>query len=205
MIYLFILISTLLHTGIVECTSFGSTTTKDLKQPVNFSGKLTTHQGQEYIVDNISIDNRYKQIPMYAKPMSHANPVMNNDTKQMEIKLSENPASDFVKGTVDLDELGEIQVPSPNTIWYYQKKERQQKIEYIEVVIITKSKTKNYYLLERKTPVYCDEIDTAGPQEKTIPLSALRTLTIEGYTYRDTSKDKKNSEPQCPPCPAEKK
>ena len=55
MIYLFILISTLLHTGIVECTSFGSTTTKDLKQPVNFSGKLTTHQGQEYIVDNISI------------------------------------------------------------------------------------------------------------------------------------------------------
>ena len=172
---------------------------------MNYSGRITTHQGQEYVVDNISIDNKCKQIPMYAKPMTHADPVLNNDTKQMEIKLNENPASDFVKGTIDLDELREIQVPSPNTIWYYQKKERQQKFEYLEVIVITKSNTKSYYLLERKTPIYCDQIDTAGPQEKIIPLAALKTLTIEGYTYRDTSKDQKNNSQQCIPCAAEKK
>lgn len=205
MIYLFILISTLLHAGLIECTSFGSTTTKDLKQPVNFSGTLTTHQGQEYIVDNISIDGKCKQIIMYAKPMTHAEPVLNKDSKHMEIQLDSNPASDFVKGTVDLDETSDIQVPSPNTLWYYQKNKHQQKMEYLEVIVTTKSNTKNQYLLERKTPVYCDGIDTAGPQEKIIPLSALKSLTIEGFTYRDTSKDKKNSTQQCAPCAAEKK
>lgn len=70
MIYLFIIISLLLSTNIIESTSFG-TSTKDLKQPVNFSGTLTTHQGQEYIVDNISIDTKCKQIPMFDKPVNH--------------------------------------------------------------------------------------------------------------------------------------
>ena len=121
---------------------------------------------------------------------------MNQATKHLEIKLSGNPATDFVKATIDLDELKEIQVPSPNTVWYYQAKEHQQKIEYIELIVITKSNTKNSYLLERKTAIYCDEIDTAGPQEKIIPISALQTLTIEGYTYRDTSKNNK----ECIPC-----
>ena len=205
MIYVLLLISSLLSANIIKCTSFGSTTAKNLKQPVNFSGKLTTHQGQEYVVDNISIDNKCKQIIMYAKPATHTEPVMNKDSQHLEIKLDDNPATDFVKGTVDFDETAEIQVPSPNTVWYYQKNEHQQKIEYLEVVVTTKSNTKNYYLLERKTPVYCDGIDTAGPQEKIIPLSALKTLTIEGYTYRDTSKDKKDNSKSCPPCSVNKK
>jgi len=60
-------------------------------------------------------------------------------------------------------------------------------------------------LLESKTPIYCDGIDSAGPQETTVPLSALKTLTIDGYTYRDTSADKKKKcrSNSCPPCDAE--
>lgn len=201
MIYLLILISSLLSTSIVECTSFGSSTTKDLKQPVNFSGRLTTHQGQEYIIDNISIDTKCKQIPMYDKPLSHTELVMNNDTKQQEIKLKDNPTDDITK--IDLSEVSHINVPEPTIIWYYQKKERHPRQEFIEVEVITKSNTKRSYLLDPKTPIYCDEIDAAGPQEKTVRLLALKTLTIEGYTYRDTSKDKKDSR-TCPPC-SEKK
>lgn len=195
MMHLLLIFSSLFLINIVQCTSFGSST-KELKQPVNFSGKITTHQGQEYTVDNISINNLCKKIPMYAKPTTHAAPAMNPSTQHLEIKLNGNPTTDFVTDTKDLDELKEIQVPTPDTVWYYQQKEHSRKIEYIEVIVITKSNTKNSYLLERKTPIYCDGIDAAGPQEKIIPLSALKTLTIEGYTYRDTSKEKK----ECVPC-----
>ena len=195
MIRVLLIFSSLFFINTAECNSFGSSI-KDLKQPVNFSGKVTTHQGQEYVVDNISINNLCKKIPMYAKPATHAEPVMNQSTKHLEIKLDRNPTTDFVTTTRDLDELKEIQVPTPDTVWYYQEKEHARKIEYIEVIVITKSNTKDSYLLERKTPVYCDGVDAAGPQEKTIPLVALKTLTIEGYTYRDTSKENK----ECIPC-----
>jgi len=198
MIYLFIIISSLLSYNTIKCTSFGSATTKDLKQPVNFSGTLTTHQGQEYTVNNISIDTKYQQIPMYGTPFNHEKPVLNNETKQQEIKLTTNPADDLTK--IDLSEIHQINVPNPNLIWYFQKKERFPRQEFIEVEIITKSSTKRSYLLDPKTPVYCDEIDSAGPQEKTVRLSALKTLTIAGYSYRDTSKDKKNELSSCIPC-----
>src|SRR6266404_2256993 len=97
MIYLFIVISSLLHINMVSGTSFGSNTRKDLKQPVNFSGKLSTHQGQEYVVDNISINSQCKQIPKYDKPTTLAEPALNNDTKQQEIKLEADPADDVTK------------------------------------------------------------------------------------------------------------
>lgn len=196
MIYLLLIINLLLSSNIIQGTSFGSNTNKELKQPVNFSGKLTTHQGQEYIVDNISINNLYKQIPMYDKPTTQIESTSNKDTKQREIKLETDPADDITK--IDLSEVSKIQVPSPEIIWYYPTKGRR--LEFIEVVVITKSNTKRSYLLDPKTPIYCDEIDAAGPQEKIVRLPALKTLSIEGYTYRDTSKERKD----CPPCNAKK-
>jgi hypothetical protein len=199
MMYLLLIISLLLANNGIQGTSFGSSS-KDIKQPVNFSGKISTHQGQNYIVDNISIDNKYKDIIMYAKPTEHEKAILNQDSQHLEIKLTENPTTDFVKDAYNLDQIKEIQVPSPNTVWYYQKKPNQQKMEYIEVVVITKSNTKSYHLLEHRAQIYCDEIDAAGSQEKIIPLAALQTLTIEGYTYRDTSKTKK----ECAPCSAKK-
>jgi hypothetical protein len=199
MMYLLLIISLLLANNGIQGTSFGSSS-KDIKQPVNFSGKISTHQGQNYIVDNISIDNKYKDIIMYAKPTEHEKAILNQDSQHLEIKLTENPTTDFVKDAYNLDQIKEIQVPSPNTVWYYQKKPNQQKMEYIEVVVITKSNTKSYHLLEHRAQIYCDEIDAAGSQEKIIPLAALQTLTIEGYTYRDTSKTKK----ECAPCSTKK-
>jgi hypothetical protein len=205
MMYLLIALLALLQTSITY-PNWSSTAAKDLKQPVNFSGKLTTHQGQEFIVDNISVYGKYEKIPVIDKPVNHAEPVNNSETKQLEIKLDANPNADFTKTSLDLNEIKEISVPFPSTIWIYQKKERSQKIEFTEVHVTTNSNTKTAYLVEAKTPVYCDAIDSAGPQEKTVPLSAIKTLTIEGYTYRDTSKDKdkKCKSNGCPPCLTEK-
>jgi hypothetical protein len=201
MIYLVILFVSLLPVAPLQCTSFGSTANKDLKQPVNYYGKVLTHQGQEYVVDNISIDNKCKQIPMYDKPVNHVDPVFNAETKHQEIKLDTDPANDITK--IDLNELKTIRVPQPNVIWFYQKKENYPRQEFIEVEITTKSNTKRSYLLDAKTPIYCDEIDSAGPQEKTIRLAAIDTISIEGFSYRQEAR-KDNSCPPCNPCSAKK-
>ena len=125
MIYLFILISTLLSINTTHCTgSSKSNIDGDTKQDVNFSGKLITQQGQEYLVNNISIQGKYKQIIMYDKPVKHVEPVLNNETKQREIKLENNPSTDLSESKIDLSEVSEINVPSPDTIWFYQKKSR---------------------------------------------------------------------------------
>jgi hypothetical protein len=185
MIYTLVLISALLSINTTHCWgSSQSNIAGDLKHDVNFYGKLITQQGQEYSVNNISIQGKYKQIVMYDKPIKHAEPALNSETKQLEIKLDVNPSTDLSNAGIDLSEVSEIIVPSPNTIWFYQKKDRQQKLEFIEVDVISKSNTKRSYLLERKTRINCDEIDAAGPQEKNVPLSALDKLIIEGYSAK---------------------
>ncbi len=206
MIYVCMILITLLPITITH-TQWSSTAAKDLKQPVNFSGTITTYQGQEFNVDNISIHGKYEKILVIDKPVNHAEPIINTETKQREIKLDANPNVDYSKTSLDLNEIKEISASSPNTIWIYQKKERHQKLEFIEIEVTTKSDTKTSYLLEAKTPVYCDVIDSAGPQEKTVPLSAVKTLMIDGYTYRDTSADKKKpcKSNGCPPCNSENK
>ena len=158
----------------------------NLKHKVNFSGTLTTHQGAKYNVDNISFDRKYKQITMYDKPSEDPKAVFNKESKRQEIQLLVNPSTDYIATKIDLSETSEIQVPSPDTIWIYQKKKKHRKLKYIEVIVISKSNTKHHYLLERKTKVYCDEIDTAGPVEKIVPLPAIKSLKIDGYSFRNS-------------------
>ncbi len=201
MICLLVIIGTLLPISTIHAWgSSGANVAGSLKQDVNFYGKLITQQGQEYIVNNISIQGKYKQIIMYDKPIKHIEPVLNTETKQLEIKLDVNPSTDLSNAGVDLSEVSEVVVPSPNTIWFYQKKEQQQKLEFIEVDVISKSNTKRSYLLERKTRINCDEIDAAGPQEKNVPLAALDKLIIEGYSAKisASSDNKKCVETICP-------
>lgn len=202
MIYALIIISALLQVHTTDCWgSSKSNVAGDNKQDVNFSGKLTTQQGQEYVVNNISIESKYRQIIMYDTPVKHADVVMNAETKQSEIKLDVNP-SDLSDVQIDLSEVNKIRIPHPNTVWVYQKKERSQRLEFIEVLVTT-SKERSY-LMERRTKIYCDEIDAAGPQEKRVPLAALDTLTIDGYSAKiNVSGDNKKCVQTV--CPAEKK
>lgn len=189
-------------TTTLNLAQWSSTAAKDLKQPVNFSGKLTTHQGQEFDVDNISIYGKYTKISMALKPENLSQPERNPETKQYEVKLTTDPNE--VTRDIDLDEIKQINVPAPETLYVYQKKERGKKLEFVEVEVISSSGKTYSYLLDPKTPIYCDGIDSAGPQETTVKLCALKTLTIDGYTYRDTSADKKKKckANDCPPCAA---
>ncbi len=155
------------------------------KHKVNFSGKLITHQGEEYSVDNISIGNKYKQINMYDKPSKHAKAGFNTESKRREIQLDTNPKTDLTVTKIDLSEIKELQIPEPNTVWIYQKKKKHRKLKFTEVIVISKSDTKRHYILERKTKIYCDEIDKAGPVEKIVPLPAIDRLIIEGYSFRN--------------------
>jgi len=168
----------------------------NFKQTVNFYGKLITHQAKEYRVDNISINEKYKQIPMYDKPRKHPKPALNPKTNQKEIVLKVNPKNNFITSKIDLNEVSEIHVPKPNITWIYQKEGKQRRLEYIEIVVISrnKKKTKNSYLVGRKTKVRCNEVNSAGPVEKIVPISAINRLIIEGYSLRDNmdTKPQKN-------------
>jgi len=160
------------------------------KQTVNFDGILITHQGKEYKVDNISIEGKTKEIPMYDTPESKEDPKkyqpqFNAETKKTEVNLDANPVTDFVKDHIDLAEVAEIQVPRPDVTWVYQKEKKGRRVEFIEVIVITRSNTKSSNLIERNKYVNCDGIDPAGPQEKKVPLPAVKRLIIKGFKYRD--------------------
>lgn len=121
MIHLLIIAISLLQINATHCWgSSGSNMDGDIKQPVNFSGKLITYQDQEYMIDNISIEGKYKNVIMYDKPIKHTEPAMNADTKQLEIKL-EDPKN-LVETKINFSEVSSVHVPSPNTVWVYQKK-----------------------------------------------------------------------------------
>ncbi len=199
---IFFCIAFLINWGAPEPTVEGND-----KHKVNFFGKLITHQGQEFSINNISIKNRYTQIIMIDKPATHPNPVFQRDKNRYEIKLDVNPATDFSKTKIDLSETAEIQVPNYNTVWVYQKEKRARKFKYLEVVVISKNenKTKRSYLLEKRTELRCDEIDAGGPLEKVVPLGAIKSLIIEGYEFRNEmvapSNKKAKKKPAVEPTP----
>lgn len=178
-------ISTIAVITLINWRAAEPTVEGDLKHKVNFSGKLITHQGEEYDVDNIALGGKYKQIVMYDKPTEHKKPTYNAETKRTEIKLTVNPITDYVATRIDLSEVSELQVPEPNTYWTYQKKKKHRILKFTEIIVISKSNTKRNYLIERKTKLHCDEIDAAGPVEKVVPLPAISRLIIEGYTFRN--------------------
>jgi len=74
---------------------------------------------------------------------------------------------------------------NPTPPGHTKRKKKHRILKFTEVIIISNSDTKRHYLLERKTKIYCDEIDEAGPLEKIIPLPAIDRLIIEGYTFRN--------------------
>lgn len=190
----FIMISLFLCQTLLSTSNWGSSGTsgKNDKQQINFYGTLKTHQGQTDTVDHILIEGKHNDIVMYDAPVKHAEEKFNPRTKQTEIKLEGNPGTDFVKSKIDLDQVSTIRVPRPSTVWVYQKEKKYQRQEFLLVHITAKeSSTPKDYLLEMKTRVACNSIDKNESQKKEVPLAAIDTLTIEGYSFT-VSTDKKN-------------
>jgi hypothetical protein len=179
--------------------STGSSGGNDDEQLINFYGTLTTHQGQKDAVGHILIEGKHKDIIMYDAPVKHAEEVFNQRTKQTEIKLAENPITDFSSAEIDLSSISSIKSTIPNTIWVYQKEKKYQRIEFIMVTVTSKeSSVSKNYLLERKTHISCNTIDNIS-QKKKVPLTAIDTLTIEGYSFSiGADQVKKNRPAHCP-------
>jgi len=186
-----------LTSSIIIATSLGSSgaSTTNNKQQINFYGTLLTHQGQTDTVNNILIEGKHNDIIMYDAPLKHAKEKMNSTTKQMEIKLDVNPITDFVKSPIDLSKVHEIRVPKPNTLWVYQKEKKYQRLEFILAQVTMKeSSTPKEYLMEHRVHITCNSIDNANSQKKEVPLAAVDTLTVEGYSFSLTTDKKINTQ-----------
>lgn len=158
------------------------------KQKVNFYGTLSTQQGNVIDVENITIDGRYRQIPMFERPTVGKNAETKSKRKNAakEIALDVDPSNDLVTTYIDLNETSEITVPHPDEVWVYQREDSRRKVRYIELAVMSKDepRTKRHYLIEYRAKIYCHGISKSGPEEKKVPMPAVKTLIIEGFCTR---------------------
>jgi len=173
-------------------------------QPVNIAGKLITISGDSYTVDNISLNRQIKQIKLFALPGAA---LFKISTEKSSVRMiTKEPVKYLDTTNIDLVEIKKLETPFPDITWTYQEEPNKgRKLEFIQVDITLADGTKNSYLAPSNTMLYCDrETHAAGPQEKDVPLAAIKELTITGYTRREESKEtySKTSTPAaCPVCP----
>jgi hypothetical protein len=152
------------------------------KHSINFYGTLEVHQGNIFEVDNISIQDLYRQIPMYDCPGEGflEKATLNKETGKMEIHLKENPA-DITK--IDLEETEEICVDR-EPLYVFQQPQHRPTYFYRATIISKSNQTKHYSLVSEHAKLTCDEIDSAGPREKDVHLSSIKSLKIKGFSQR---------------------
>ncbi|MCK5632138.1 hypothetical protein KAH94_00135 [bacterium] len=110
--------------------------------------------------------------------------------------LQSDPVKTFIKANIDLVEVGEIRIPNPNEIWTYKKEKSYRESKYLEIIFVSKDakKTQNHYLIENRKKIYCDRVSSAGPEEQEVPLEALKSLKVTGYTDRKADDAKRKQE-----------
>lgn len=166
-------------------------------QPVNIAGKLVTISGDSYTVDNISLNRQIKQIKLFALPGAA---LFKISTEKPSVRsITKEPAKYLDTTNIDLVEIKKLETPFPDITWVYQEEPNKgRKLEFIQVDITLADGTKNSHLAPSSTMLYCDrETHAAGPQEKDVPLAAIKELTITGYTRREDAPSKA----ACPVCP----
>jgi len=171
---------------------------------INFFGKIITvaNQDKETKVDNISIENLIKQIPMYKAPTSKTDSI---DPKKHIIRI--NPKDILPQKFFDLKEAGNIETKREAgnpVIWKYVEIVRnpttgatsfKEKREYIEIIVSppqdlkNKESKKNHYLVESRQLLRYNEVSPAGPIESKLNFKGLYKLTIEGYRDRELEQE----------------
>jgi len=148
------------------------------KQRLNFSGQLYIKgEAKPIKVDNISVDGKYQQIPVYEKPKSTQTNLENNPKKGIITKI-------------DLSEIQEIRVPQPSKTWHYQRSDGARKSDYVEIEVVQKKEI-TYYLIDFDRKLICDQIKQSSLTEMEVPFNLLDRIIIHGYEKREPNKTKK--------------
>jgi len=161
------------------CANFSSqdsTIAGGEKPPINFYGKLTDSTGETYQVENITISNMYRQVPVYKEPTDKGTDPSINITR------------------LDFIEIYSISVPHPNQVLSFNNR------QYVKLEITSRdaNHTKQEYIIEKSKRIICDEINTAGAIEKDLAFQAVDTLVFEGHKATEEKKatKEKKEEPQ---------
>jgi hypothetical protein len=158
------------------------------RQPINIAGKLITHNGDTYLVDNISLNRQIKQIKLFALPSEK---LFSISTDKPSIRtITKEPAKYLDTTNIDLVEVKKIETPYPDITWIYEEEPgKGRKLEFIQINVTLTDDTKNGYLASTRTTLYCDrQTHAAGPQEKDVPLASIKELSITGYTKKEDPK-----------------
>jgi len=168
---------------------------------INFYGSIITaaNRDKETKINNISIGNLIKQIPVYVAPTTR----IKNKIDPTKYIIKAPPKDILQQVRLDLYETKYIRtkrVGGNPVIWKHvkkepRKKEYKTKREYIEIIATSKDKTKSNYLIEKRKLLKYNEISPAGPRESKINFKGLIKLTIDGYKDREfeTNNNKKAS------------
>lgn len=192
------------------------------KYNVVFEGVLTTQEGHVYKVNEINFNKLIKQIPVFEMPAKES-----YDTDGNIHILKKNPNERLEITKLDLSEISMIQIPYPDSLWYYKRMQTTDEcttscnsrykisddpraLKFIEIKVTDKTNKEDHYLVEANKKIYCSEITSSGPKEKDVQLPAIKTLTITGYHKREEEKEntpkflgKENTKGECI-CPAVK-
>lgn len=153
---------------------------------LSFYGTLVTHQGQTYKMEEIRLDDQYKNILMFDTPKKGVEERINPTTKKKEYILAINPESNHSE--INLENIKEMHVPRPSVLWVHQPKKKYRKHTYIEVIVLFKNTThsvKKSFLMKKKTKLYAKDTRTTTPITKEVSLAAINRLTIEGYMIKN--------------------
>ena len=174
------------------------------KHRVNFYGsiKLVANQDTTYVINNTSIDNAYRRIPVFIAPTK---------TSSSKIDLKNRTFSSLKVLTpqrIDLSEIKIIQtkrIDGDPILWKWikidKKKDKKTKRSYIEIYTEYNNGTKQNYLIEDRKKLYFDIIGTKKdgktikdpnlPKETYPNFEALVCLEIDYYKDRDLDKKEK--------------
>src|SRR5579872_2636135 len=153
------------------------------KQSINVHGMLLDQQGNTKKINNIAIGGKVEKIKVYER-------LAGENMDQVTKTLKQNPVEYAATATLDLPkEVAEIRVNDPVT-WTYKKDDKGRKTKYVEIIVVLKhdpARTEHPYLINTIQKLSCDEISPAGPIEMPdMSWHAVKRLTIEGYSDRDT-------------------
>lgn len=191
---LLVLVSAAIFNNVYGWSGSESGTAIEKKQKTNFYGTVETKEGNSFDVENITIDGRFRQIPVYEKPRI-TTPTADQEKKDdtlapNEIALDRDPVSELAVTYIDLNEIREIKSPADDKyVWVYQRKKNYRRQEFVEIQIVPKDADDEptAYIIERKAKIYCHGIRSSGPEEKQIPMTDVQALVIKGYCIRDDS------------------